>query len=172
MTFTNVKVTTFSNPLNYGSQPTTALYVVMFKATDCCQIFTLVFPLHFTLHCNHYAHYFLCGSVWMSRFMKAGFKGTLLGTCLNRPLDPLPHGVPMNISSFYNPLTLNLSLLGWESAFWLSRKDWKMYPHGGTGEWKEESWLMPLFGLVLLYMWAGLKNSKQITELSLVFITL
>lgn len=63
MTFTNVKVTTFSNPLNYVSQPTTALYVVMFKATDCCQIFTLVFPLHFTLHCNHYAHYFLCGSV-------------------------------------------------------------------------------------------------------------
>ena len=49
--------------LNYGSQPTTALYVVMFKATDCCQIFKLVFPLHFTLHCNHYAHYFLCGSV-------------------------------------------------------------------------------------------------------------
>lgn len=34
MTFTNVKVTTFSNPLNYVSQPTTALSVVMFKATD------------------------------------------------------------------------------------------------------------------------------------------
>lgn len=52
MTFTNVKVITFSNPLNYVSQPTTALSVLIFKATDCCQILTLFFflyPLRYTV---------------------------------------------------------------------------------------------------------------------------